>query len=296
MRNLNPNSIIVTVNNKYPIDVKCIQSFNINQQLSEKAMDAFLELCVLRDAQLVTAYNEVNHDKAGFVPRLGCMYLLSTFAILLMQPDVSVEQFLNYDLVQGLIRKQAYQISYRSVIPLFWKGDPNEWFLIIVDSSNHSVNFIFTKYSAVIDSQICDDAKAALCVDLKEKLSGLLSAQPTPPTPTPTPPTTTIITTDADEGQQLIDHHQQPTIIIQWTFINHFSSTGTDDLHTDPHRRIPLSHYHCVSEKTALGIYIMYSIECDYFDTPIFAPLETDWLNIRRNLAYCIINEQLMLS
>ena len=141
----------MTVNNKYPIDVKCIQSFNINQQLSEKAMDAFLELCVLRDAQLVTAYNEVNHDKAGFVPRLGCMYLLSTFAILLMQPDVSVEQFLNYDLVQGLIRKQTFQKSYRTVIPLFWKGDPNEWFLIIVDSSNHSVNFIFTKYSAVIE-------------------------------------------------------------------------------------------------------------------------------------------------
>jgi len=62
-----------------------------------------------------------------------------------------------------------------------------------VDNSNHSFNFIFTKFSAVIDSQICDDAKVALCVDLKEKLSGLLSAQP-PPTPPP------IITSDTDRS------------------------------------------------------------------------------------------------
>ena len=244
-------------------------------------MDAFLELCVLRDAQLVTAYNEVNHDKAGYVPRIGCTYLLSTFATLLMQPDVSLEQFLNYDLVQGLVRQQVFQKSYRTIIPLFWRGDPNEWFLIIVDTSNHSVNFIFTKFSEVVDSQICSDAKAALCVGLKEKLEGLLSSQP---------PASTSTTTDLEE--QLTD--QQP--VIQWTFVNHFNSIGMDDSHADPLRRIPLSHNHGVSEKSASGIYIMYSIECDYFDTPIFAPLETDWLNIRRNLAYCIINEQLMLS
>ena len=44
MRNLNPNSIIVSINDKYPIDVKCIQSFSSGQFLSEIAMDAFLEL------------------------------------------------------------------------------------------------------------------------------------------------------------------------------------------------------------------------------------------------------------
>lgn len=86
---------------------------------------------------------------------------------------------------------------------------------------------------------------------------------------------------------------QQPPI--PWTFVNYFNS-ATEDQPVDSQRRIPLTHNHGVPEKAASGIYIIYFVECDYFDAPIFAPLDMDWINIRRTLAYCIINEQLLLS
>ena len=289
MRNLNANSIVVTINNKYPIDVKCIQSLKSDQFLSEKAMDAFLELCAVRDSQLVTAFNEVNIDKAGYITRLGSTYLNSQFSNLLMQSDLIVEELLSHDLVQELLRNQTIQKSYRTIIPILWKGDPHdEWFLIILDTSNHTVNFIFTRFSAIIESSISDDLKAALTVNLREKLEVLLSR-------------VTIQQQQQQQQQQPVDDimigepniEQQPPI--QWIFVNYFNS-ATENQPVDSQRRIILSHNHGVLEKAASGIYIMYSIECDYFDAPIFAPLDMDWINIRRTLAYCIINEQLMLS
>ena len=283
VRNLNPNSIVLTVNNKLPIDVKCIQSFNEHQCLNEKAMDAFLELCMLRDLQLVTAFNEVNADKAGFIPRVGSTYLTSQFANLLMQADLNLEQFLSHDLVKDLVQRQAITKSYRTVIPLFWRGESySEWLLIIVDTSFHTVNFIFTKFNTIIESPIGDDAKTALCSSLRDKIGAILLAAP--PLPTTMQP-------------QPSDQHQpDQQSLVQWTHINHFNSTDVDSNITEPQKRIPLSQNHGVSERASSGVYIMYCIECDYFDAPIFAPLESDWLNIRRNLAYCILNEQLMLS
>jgi hypothetical protein len=286
MRNLNANSIVVTINNKYPIDVKCIQSLKSDQFLSEKAMDAFLELCAVRDLQLVTAFNEVNIDKAGYITRLGSTYLNSQFSSLLMQSDLSVEELLRHDLVQTLLQNHTIQKSYRTVIPILWKGDHHdEWFLIILDTSNHTVNFIFTRFSATIESPISDDSKAALTVNLREKLEVLLSR----------------VTIQQQQQQQPADDitigepniEQQPPI--PWTFVNYFNS-ATEDQPVDSQRRIPLTHNHGVPEKAASGIYIIYFVECDYFDAPIFAPLDMDWINIRRTLAYCIINEQLLLS
>ena len=276
MRNLNANNIVVTINNRYPIDVKCIQSFNTSQYLSVTAMDAFLELCILRDLQLVTAFNEVNSDKAGYVPRTGCTYLNSQFARLLMQSDLSVEQFISDNLVADLIQNQSFQRSYRIIIPLLWRtGDSEEWLLIIVESSAQTVHFLFAKFSGVIESQISDDAKAALSVSIQEKLEAVLTSQ----------------------QQQLVvantNENNQPTIT--WTFVNHFNSTSEDVL-TESQKRIPLAHNRGVPAKSDSGIYIMHSIECDYFDVPIFAHLDVDWQNIRHNLAYCVINEQLMIS
>jgi hypothetical protein len=242
-------------------------------------MDAFLELCVLRDSQLVTAFNEANSDKAGYVPRSGCTYLNSQYAGLLMQTDLSVEQFLSDNLVADLIQKQLFLHSYRTIIPLLWKGDNNEWLLIIIDCSNQSVHFIFAKFSGVIESQISDDAKAALSVSLKEKIEAVFTAQ-------------------QQQQQQLLvvgNNNETNQPMIPWTFVNHFNS-APDDILTEPQKRIPLSHNRGVPSKSDSGIYIMHSIECDYFDTPIFAHLDADWQNIRHNLAYCIINEQLMIS
>ena len=279
-RDLNPNSIVLTVNNKLPIDVKCIQSFNEHQYLNEKAMDAFLELCMLRDLQLVSAFNEVNADKASFIARLGSTYLTSQFANLLMQVDLSVEQFLTHDLVKELVQKQTMIKSYRTVIPIFWRGESySEWLLVIVDTSNRTVNCIFTKFNTIIDSSIGDDAKTALCCNLRDKIGAILST------------TSPLPTTGGQSVEQQLD--QQP--LLQWTHVNHFNSAGSDLNITEQQKRIPLSQNHGVSEKATTGIYIMYCIECDYFDAPLYAPLESDWLNIRRNLAYCILSEQLML-
>ena len=276
MRNLNPNSIIVSINDKYPIDVKCIQSFSSGQFLSEIAMDAFLELCNVRDLQLVTAFNEVNVDKSGYIPRIGCTYLNSQFSSLLMQSDFSVDRFTAHDLVQELIQKQTFRKSYRTFIPVLWTGDHrNEWLLIIMDTSNHTINFIFTKFSVVVESSVSEDEKAALTVSLRGKLEIILSQINLPP----------------DQEEQKVEQQQQ----IEWTFVNYFNSS-LEEQSADPHRRIPLSHYQGISEKAGSGIYIMHTIECEYFDAPLFAPLEHDWINIRRNLAYSIIKEQLMIS
>eukprot|EP01035_Chromulina_nebulosa_P021534 gene21534-27882_t len=241
MRNLNANSIVVTINNKYPMDVKCMQSLKSDQFLSEKAMDAFLELCAVRDSQLVTAFNEVNIDKAGYITRLGSTYLNSQFSSLLMQSDLSVEELLRHDLVQALLQNHTIQKSYRTVIPILWKGGGDhhdEWFLIILDTSNHTVNFIFTRFSAMIESPISDDSKAALIVNLREKLEVLLSP----------------VTIQQQQQQQPADDitigepniEQQPPI--PWTFVNYFNS-ATEDQPVDSQRRIPLTHNHGVPEK-----------------------------------------------
>ena len=42
-------------------------------------------------------------------------------------------------------------------------------------------------------------------------------------------------------------------------------------------------------------IYILYAMECDNYDTPIFAD-DQDWPNIRRKFTYSLINNQLLLT
>ena len=201
-----------------------------------------------------------------------------------MQADLSAEQLLTLDFVKELVQQQAMTKRYRTVIPIFWKGESySEWLLIIVDTSNYTVNYIFTKFNGIIDSAISDDAKTALCASLKDKLGAILSATPS-------------LSTAGQQALQSDEQQPDQQPLQQWTHVNHFNSTILNSSITEPQKRIPLSQNHGVSEKTASGIYIMYCIECDYFDAPMFAPLESDWLNIRRNLAYCILNEQLMIS
>ena len=73
MRNFNANSIVVTINNRYPIDVKCIQSFKTGQYLSVTAMDAFLELCVLRDSQLVQHLTKLTAIRLAMFQEVGAL-------------------------------------------------------------------------------------------------------------------------------------------------------------------------------------------------------------------------------
>ncbi len=40
------------------------------------------------------------------------------------------------------------------------------------------------------------------------------------------------------------------------------------------------------------GLYVLFAMECDYFDSPIFAPDQTHWSNFRTRMAYCLLNRQ----
>ena len=48
-----------------------------------------------------------------------------------------------------------------------------------------------------------------------------------------------------------------------------------------------------VAARNDSGIFVLYAMECDYFDAPIFADPQ-DWVNIRRKLAYSLLRKQLL--
>ncbi len=59
--------------------------------------------------------------------------------------------------------------------------------------------------------------------------------------------------------------------------------------------RTPLRMPGSVLSKKDSGIYIVYAIDCDYYDAPIFADSTfNDWCNIRRNYAFCMANAELI--
>ena len=37
------------------------------------------------------------------------------------------------------------------------------------------------------------------------------------------------------------------------------------------------------------GLYVLYAIECDYYDCPIFATTPEDFYNIRMKLSHCLL-------
>ena len=43
------------------------------------------------------------------------------------------------------------------------------------------------------------------------------------------------------------------------------------------------------------GLYVLFAMECDYFDSPVYAPDPIHWTTFRIRMAYCLLNKQLLL-
>ena len=256
----------------HSVTVQMFQSFQAGEIISHAAMDAiFLQLFINRDQQMCDAYLQVNEKKPGYVRRSESMYIKSCFSTKLMR-DEPVEAMLEDPAIVLCIEKQFLLKPYRCIIPLLW-DNKNEWILIVIDAATHSVQIIYPKYSENVLQASSGDERVANSIVLKDKLIAILSASDhlaVHPNPThPNPP---------------------------WLFYYIYNSAGTNDvLKHDTNHRIPDGMDCGLANHLDSGLYVLYAIECDYYDCPIFATTPEDFDNIRMKLSHCVLNKQLII-
>jgi hypothetical protein len=250
------------------VSVRVFQSFQAGQLLSKEGMDAVLQLFINRDQQMCEAYAQVNEKKPGYVPRSESFYVKSDLSSILMR-EQSLDSMLADPSVSFCIRKQLFVKAYRCIIPLLWE-QKNEWILIIIDPSAHSVHTIYPKYSADVMQASSGDEKASNSILLTDKLSAILSA-----------PTNTQETNQVNRT---------------WQFYCIYNSSGTHDILKDNiNHRTPTGMDCGISQHRDSGIYILHAMECDYYDCPIFNTIAEDWNIIRMKTAHCVLNKQLII-
>jgi len=257
------------------VSVRVFRSFQAGQLLSKEGMDAVLQLFINRDQQMCEAYAQVNEKKPGYVLRSESFYVKSDLSSILMR-EQSLDSMLADPSVSFCIRKQLFVKAYRCIIPLLWE-QKNEWILIIIDPSAHSVHTIYPKYSADVIQASSGDEKVSNSILLKDKLSAILTETSTLLIPQP----------------QQVEINQ---VTHTWQFYCIYNSSGAHDILKDNiNHRTPTGMDCGISQHHDSGIYILHAMECDYYDCPIFNTIAEDWNIIRMKTAHCVLNKQLII-
>jgi hypothetical protein len=264
------------------VSVRQFQSFQAGELLSKEVMDAILQLLVNRDHQMCEAYAQVNEKKPGYVQRSESFYVKSNLSTILMREE-SIDSMLADPSVAFCIRKQLFVKAYRSIIPLLWETK-NEWILIIIDPSSHSVHAIYPKYTADVVLASSGDERVSNSVFLRDKLFAILSAS----------------STLHHQPPQVVDQHQPqvPSAAsnVSWQFYYIYNSSGINDtLKDNINHRTPTDMDCGISRHHDSGIYTIHAMECDYYDCPIFNTITEDWNVIRMKIAHCVLNKQLII-
>ena len=252
--NLHLHSHAVTLGNGVEIVVKNVQSFQQGYRLDVTAMDAMIYLFNARDSQLLEAHTQVNEKLRGYTRREQSQYISSDVSRVLFDQTSSVESMLHHPTVLEIINSKSFITYYRTVIPFFWV---DEWILIIIDTITYSVHFVHPLYSNDITNPSTSDERCALNVFLKGHIEAILQTS-----------TGVEYTSGKWKFYLSLEENGRVTVI-----------DGTQTV---------------VYNNEDSGLYILFAMECDYFDSPIFAPDHTHWSNFRTRMAYCLLNRQLL--
>jgi len=297
-RRMGPNSIAVRIEDirqqhtpdtfqslqsgNHNVNVRVFQSFQAGSFLSSEAMDAVLQLFINRDQQLCEAYTQVNEKKPGYVLRSESFFVKSNLSTILMR-EQAVESMLADPSVLFCIQKQLFVKAYRCIIPVHWELK-NEWILIIIDPSTHSVHTIYPKYTTDVAGGSSGDERVSNSIVLKDKLGAILSAS-----------------SRSDNNQPQVGNNNPQQVIpeaniLSWQFYCIYNSSGVHDTFKDNiNNRTPDGMDCGVSRHQDSGLYTLHVMECDYYDCPIFNTIADDWNIIRMKLSHCVLNKQLII-
>ena len=251
--NLHLHSHAVTLGNGLEIVVKNVQSFQQGYRFDVAAMDAMVYLFNARDLQLFEAHTQVNEKLRGYTKREQSQYVSSDVSRVLFDQTLSLESILHHPTVLEIINSKSFIKFYRTVIPFFWI---DEWILIIIDTITYSVHFLHPLYSNDITNPSTSDERYTLNVFLKGHIEAILQTS-----------TGEEYTSGKWKFHLSLEEPGRVTVI-----------DGTQTF---------------VYNNEDSGLYVLFAMECDYFDSPIFAPDQTHWSNFRTRMAYCLLNRQL---
>lgn len=254
--NLHLHSRAVTLGNGSEVVLKSVQSLHSGYCCDQSVMDAMLYLFAARDLQLCEAHTQVNEKLRGYVRRERSQFLSSEISGVLFDGTASMESILQHPILVEIINLKSFITFYRTVIPYFWSSK-NEWVLTIIDTVTSSVHFLHPFYDLSISALITSDERHALNLFLKDRIASILQ-------------TTTGL--DYLPGK--------------WTFHMGIEENGRVTVINGVRTVV-----HNMKDS---GLYVLYAMECDYFDTPIFAPDPVHWSNFRTRMAYCLLNKQLL--
>ena len=254
--NLHLHSPAVSLGNNLEIVVKSVQSLHLGYKIDHVAMDAMIYLFGARDLQLCDAHKQVNEKLRGYVQRERSQFLGSEISNLLFDGTASMESILQHPKILDIVTSKSVTTCYRTVIPYFW-STRGEWVLAIIDTVTSSVHFIHPFYASDITAPISSDERSALNIFLKDKIEQVL--------------------------RKTIGDEYVPG---KWTFYMNIEENGRVFVINDTRT--------VVYNATDSGLYVLFAMECDYFDSPVYAPDPTHWTNFRTRMAYCLLNKQLL--
>jgi hypothetical protein len=217
---------------------------------------------------LVCSGYKVNEKKIGYILRQESYFVSSKIASILFAADTSMEGTIAHPLVQSLIRSATFLTKYRIVIPFFWSC-MKEWMLVIMDTYLKHIYLIYTRYTSPVGLSSSED-RLNLNESIVKKLQRILKESAVP------------------IGQENLEQNSSPS---SWKVFYHDPDIPLASIQLGCNRT-PRNLPGSVSKQEDSGIYIAYAIDCDYYDCPIYAT-EEDWVNIRRNIAYYVLNTHL---
>ena len=254
--NLHLHSIAVTLGNGQEIVLKSVQSLHSMYQVDKLAMDAMVYLFAARDLQLCEAHTQVNEKLRGYIKRERSQFLNSEISVVLFDGAISIESMLQHPIILEQVNSKSFLVSYRTVIPYFWSAK-SEWVLAIIDTATSSVQFVHAFYHSAISTLVTSDERSALNVFLKDRIESMLK--------------------NSTVGEY---------VSTKWTFHMSIEVNGRVTVINDVRT--------VVYNANDSGLYILFAMECDFFDSPIFAPDRTHWSNFRTRMAYCLLSKQLL--
>ena len=254
--NLHLHSVAVTLGNGREIVLKTVQSLHTGYQLEKPAMDAMIDLFAARDMQLCEAHTQVNEKLRGYIKRERSQFLNSDVSDVLFDGTISIGSVLQHPLILEMVNSKSFITCYRTMIPYFWSAK-SEWVLTIIDTATSSVHFVHPFYDSAISTLITSDERSALNFFMKDKIESIL------------------------QNSTIEDY-----VPGKWTFHMNIEENGRVTVINDVRT--------VVYNANDSGLYILYAMECDFFDSPIFAPDLTHWSNFRTRMAYCLLSKQLL--
>ena len=255
--NLHLHSPAVSLGNGVEIILKSVQSLHSGYCLDPAAMNAMTYLFTARDLQLCDAHKQVNEKLRGYIPRVRSQFLGSEISNVLFDATISLDSMLQHPIILDIITNKSFLTCYRTVIPYFWSA-VNEWVLAIIDTATSSVHFVHPFYASDVNVPISSDERSAFNLLLKDKINTVLH--------------NTI-------GQEYLSG--------KWTFHLNIEENGMVSVMNGKRTVV----YNALDS----GLYVLFVMECDYFDSPIYAPDPLHWTNFRTRMAYCLLNKQLQL-